>query len=1008
MFHYLRPVVTTSVFAALIALCASPRSASDDAAQPSLTDTETLELAHACGEPQGLPLAACFAPGTPPEVIADVYAAMDQAAGGLRYFVGSRWPGNAGDPAVVTWSFIPDGTAIPPAITGESSGASNLFSSMDSKFGGNRALWISRIQSCFDRWQALSGITFQRVILSGEVDDGAAFPTSPGVPGVRGDIRIGAHVIDGGSNVLAYTYYPTTGDMVFDSAESWGSSASSHIFLRNVATHELGHGIGFAHVCPSNSTKLMEPFYTPSFDGPRHDDLRAVQRNYGDPNRVNDNYLQAAYVGAVNIGAPLSFGAVPAPAIGNSGLLSIDLAGEEDFYRFTVTAPRTCTVAVTPQGLSYDSSSQAGSGACNSGNIINSLNVANLRVQVLDTNGVTVLATADASGAGSVETLSGACLDSAGDYFVKVDASNSPTAAQLYTMTISVAGFAPVSITQQPTNQSACVGGSATLSLTATGAVSYQWRRNLVHIPGATGPSLTINPVALSDSAAYDCIAFGTCGSVTSNAAALQVGPPAITSNPSPAGACAGGSANFSVVATGAQPITYNWRKNAQSLGAPNSPTLTLNGISASDNGAAIDCVMTNACGNNTTASATLTVDAGPAIGTQPVDQSACVGGSAAFNLSASGTPPLSYNWRKNNASLGAPNAPTLLLSGLAIGDDGAVIDCVVGGPCGVTTSNAATVHVSAGPTIAQHPSNQTACAGASASFSIAATGSGLSYDWRKNGTSLGAPSAATLLLGAVQLADDGAQFDCTVTDSCGSITSTAATLSVRALVSLTQQPADQSVCDGASATFQVVASGAAPLSYDWRKNAVSLGAPDSPTLLLASVSSADNGAEIDCVVSNACGNATSSAATLSVGVGQPPTITQHPTPQVACIGESVTFTVAAGGTGLNYEWRKDGSPIGGAPNSPSYTIAAALAADSGVYSVRVFTGCGSAVSNDAGLTVPGVVGDLNGDATVDPSDLGILLGAWQLTAAGDLDGDGVTGNSDLGILLANWLRTCP
>ncbi|MFO0839548.1 MAG: hypothetical protein U1D55_13615 [Phycisphaerae bacterium] len=52
--------------------------------------------------------------------------------------------------------------------------------------------------------------------------------------------------------------------------------------------------------------------------------------------------------------------------------------------------------------------------------------------------------------------------------------------------------------------------------------------------------------------------------------------------------------------------------------------------------------------------------------------------------------------------------------------------------------------------------------------------------------------------------------------------------------------------------------------------------------------------------------------------------------------------------------------------------------------------------------------GDLNGDRTVDSSDLGILLSAWETTSAGDLDGDGITSSSDLGILLAAWLSVCP
>ncbi len=257
-------------------------------------------------------------------------------------------------------------------------------------------------------------------------------------------------------------------------------------------------------------------------------------------------------------------------------------------------------------------------------------------------------------------------------------------------------------------------------------------------------------------------------------------------------------------------------------------------------------------------------------------------------------------------------------------------------------------------------------------------------------------------------LADDGAAFDCVVSNACGSATSSGATLSVQQGANITQQPQDQSVCVGGSAVFTVSAGGAAPISYDWRRNGASLGAPSSPTLTLNGLTLADDGAAFDCIVSNACGSDTSAAALLTVGAGAGPVITQQPAPAAVCIGEPASFSVTVADAGVSYEWRKDGSPISGAPNAATYSIAAAGLADAGVYSVRVFTACGSTLSGGAPLRVPGVVGDLNNDARVDPADLGILLSAWESSAAGDLDGDGQSGPSDLGILLANWLRACP
>jgi hypothetical protein len=81
-------------------------------------------------------------------------------------------------------------------------------------------------------------------------------------------------------------------------------------------------------------------------------------------------------------------------------------------------------------------------------------------------------------------------------------------------------------ITAQPTAQAACVGGSASLSVTATGSgLSYQWRKNgvAISIPGATTNALTISPLVVGDAGLYDVVITGLCGTVTSTAVNLVV-----------------------------------------------------------------------------------------------------------------------------------------------------------------------------------------------------------------------------------------------------------------------------------------------------------------------------------------------------------------------------------------------------------------------------------------------------------------------------------------------------
>jgi hypothetical protein len=83
-----------------------------------------------------------------------------------------------------------------------------------------------------------------------------------------------------------------------------------------------------------------------------------------------------------------------------------------------------------------------------------------------------------------------------------------------------------------------------------------------------------------------------------------------------------------------------------------------------------------------------------------------------------------------------------------------------------------------------------------------------------------------------------------------------------------------------------------------------------------------------------------------------PPAITSQPSPQTVCQGENVTFSVGATGTGLTYQWKKDGNNINGETNS-SLTLNNVTPANSGDYTVLVSGVCPpSVMSNAATLTV--------------------------------------------------------
>ncbi len=391
-------------------------------------------------------LMACWSSEAPPsaEDIALWTARMPGAYGG-RYNVFNRWAGSQGDPIVITWSLVPDGTAWDGANN-------NLFTSMDAKFGGNRALWISIIEASFARWSVLTGATYQRVSVVGqEWDDGASFGANS--TATRGMVRIGSRNIDGLNGILGYNVFPQNGDMVLDSSENWGSATSQYRSLRNIVMHEHGHGMGLAHTCPVNSTKLMEPGTSlpPSYDGPQQDDIRAMQRSYGDPFEPNNIIVQATLIDGVpggtqdpiSAGSTIVLGNLPAnyagqPNPANSSILSLDANGEVDFFEFDLAASRLVTITATPVGSTYTDLPQLSNGSCATTplNGTNSLAIADIVVDVLTPSGALVLSQNTAA-SGLNEVVSNVLLP-VGSNVIRVSEADAPAVVQLYRLSVQV------------------------------------------------------------------------------------------------------------------------------------------------------------------------------------------------------------------------------------------------------------------------------------------------------------------------------------------------------------------------------------------------------------------------------------------------------------------------------------------------------------------------------------------------------------------------------------------
>lgn len=374
-------------------------------------------------------------------------------------------PGSWGDGLTLTWSIVPDGAIIPSIYTlqGEQTSPSDFVARFDAAFGAGSGPagdlterpWFPLVSESLTRWGDLSGIDFAYE----PADDGARIlAVNAGVAGVRGDIRVGGHAIDGdprspdgspAANILGYGFFPTHGDFVLDTSNLplFADPAGNHLVLRNTLMHEFGHTLGLAHdagdadpLTPGAQpgTFLMEAALSTTFDGPQLDDILGIQQLYGDrfeKSPGNDVAANATPLGALARGETAVVGA-DADSVRveptEVDFVSIDAAADVDVFSFSLLGPGAVEVTLTPMGAPYVLVGPSGAPAP-----VDPRSVGDLMFEVLAADAQTVLASVNATGAGGEEFLNNLRLDAPGEYFVRVAAATATP--QLYRLEVAAA-----------------------------------------------------------------------------------------------------------------------------------------------------------------------------------------------------------------------------------------------------------------------------------------------------------------------------------------------------------------------------------------------------------------------------------------------------------------------------------------------------------------------------------------------------------------------------------------
>jgi PKD-like domain/Secretion system C-terminal sorting domain/Immunoglobulin I-set domain len=573
-----------------------------------------------------------------------------------------------------------------------------------------------------------------------------------------------------------------------------------------------------------------------------------------------------------------------------------------------------------------------------------------------------------------------------------ISLSSPSVCATSTTSTVSISTIDGATINTQPTSATVCSGTNANFSVVAIGpGLTYQWRKNGSDITGnatATTATLTLTSVTSGDADNYDVVVTATCGSpVSSNTVTLTVNTaPSLTVTPSSASYCTPGSA-VPLTASGAS--TYAWAP-ASGLSATTGSTVNASPSSSTT------YTITGTAANSCVSTITVVVSTGTTVTMNSVTatpSSICTNGTS--NLVASAGYPNTTALANTYLFSGSTGTYSTItgtnLGASAIGDDVGIGNLPIGFNFSYNNSTETVFAASSNgliqlgvttATISGFSSNALASnakviaplwednntTGGSITYTTTGTAPNRILTVQYTGMHVGGTGSASnptidLQIKLYEL-DGKIQFIYGATSS--AFTSTTASIGISGAsgnyISVTPlNPASTSTISTTSENTSISSATNFPTgtTYTFTKpNLTPSSFVWTPATYLSSTTVANPTASS--VASNitytvtATQGACAASGTVSITTVTTPTVTGNPAPSTVCAGTTATFTVAATGPSITYQWRKDGTNITGnaTATTATLTLTNVSAGSAGAYDV-VLTACTNTVaSTAASLTV--------------------------------------------------------
>ncbi len=393
-----------------------------------------------------------------------------------------------------------------------------------------------------------------------------------------------------------------------------------------------------------------------------------------------------------------------------------------------------------------------------------------------------------------------------------------------------------------------------------------------------------------------------------------------------------GESATFTVGVTGSNPV-YQWKKRGIPIVGATLASFSINNAQASD-AADYSVIVSTDTGTEPSTIARLTVIVPVAISAQPVSLIKNQGELANFQVTATGT-SLSYQWKKNGQNIPGATDYLLLLPNLTPSDEAAYV-AVISNPAGAVTSSTATLTVIVPPLINTPPVNQFRTLGSTATFTVSATGSALTYQWKKDGVALvdndriAGANSPTLTLSDLILADSG--YYAVIVSNPAGLVGASASLTVQTEQQITFDAIPDKTFGDVPFSLNAVASSALPVTF-------TIVSGETAASITMGIVTLKNAGTVT-IRASQLGNADYLAAppverTFNI-LAWPATIHSKPEIYEPTEGQSLTLIPeVSGASPLSYQWLKLGTPIPNATSS-SFTLLSVSESDDGIYELTL------------------------------------------------------------------------